>query len=118
GTQCAPRGCQGSTERGAGLCGSDGVCQPGTSRSCAPNLCKGDSCGSVCSAQTDCQSGYFCDNGTCTVKRPPAAPCTTALQCATGFCADGVCCSSACSETCSACNLAGAVGTCTSAAFG
>jgi hypothetical protein len=118
GTECAAPGCQGSVEHAAGQCDKDGVCQPGTSRSCAPNLCKGDSCGAVCASPADCQNGYFCNGGTCAVKRPAAAACTTGIQCATGFCADGVCCGSACSETCSSCNLAGSAGTCAAAPVG
>jgi hypothetical protein len=113
GTECAPPSCQGSTEVGASTCDGAGVCKAGTSRSCAPNLCKGSSCGTVCSSAADCQTGYFCDNGSCAVKRTAAATCDQAQQCATGFCVDGVCCASACTEACSACNLAGAAGVCT-----
>jgi RHS repeat-associated protein len=39
--------------------------------------------------------------------------CTSNSQCASGFCTNGVCCDSACnSGTCSACNVAGHLGTC------
>ncbi len=41
------------------------------------------------------------------------APCTTGAECASGFCGSGVCCQSACTDTCSGCNFAGSVGTCT-----
>ena len=39
--------------------------------------------------------------------------CTTADECGLGFCVDGVCCGSACTGTCQACNLPGSVGNCT-----
>ena len=39
--------------------------------------------------------------------------CDAGSQCASMFCSDGVCCESACSGTCEACNLAGTVGKCT-----
>ncbi len=39
--------------------------------------------------------------------------CNLDSQCASGYCADGYCCNSACSSTCYACNVAGAIGTCT-----
>ena len=40
------------------------------------------------------------------------AACGCAADCSSGFCVDGVCCASACTETCKACNVQGAVGTC------
>lgn len=44
--------------------------------------------------------------------------CTSNSQCASGFCSQGVCCDSACTGTCGACNLAGHLGTCTPLASG
>lgn len=38
--------------------------------------------------------------------------CTSSSQCTTGFCVSGVCCDTACTGQCTACNLAGLVGTC------
>jgi Concanavalin A-like lectin/glucanases superfamily len=40
-------------------------------------------------------------------------PCASAAQCASGFCAQGVCCDRTCNEPCLACNLAATAGTCT-----
>ena len=40
------------------------------------------------------------------------AACRTATECASNFCADGVCCDSGCGQQCYACNLAGASGHC------
>ena len=44
--------------------------------------------------------------------------CTSSSQCATGFCVNGVCCDTACTGTCGACNLTGKVGTCSPVAAG
>lgn len=41
-----------------------------------------------------------------------AATCSGNGECASGFCVDGVCCSTACAGQCEACNLPGTVGTC------
>jgi len=38
--------------------------------------------------------------------------CGGAAECMSGFCAGGVCCDSACTGTCQACNRPGALGTC------
>jgi hypothetical protein len=38
--------------------------------------------------------------------------CTSASQCASGFCVGGVCCDTACNGGCGACNLTGKVGIC------
>jgi hypothetical protein len=43
---------------------------------------------------------------------PLGAACAAASDCGSGFCADGVCCASACDGTCYACNQAGLLGTC------
>jgi hypothetical protein len=113
GTECAPGGCSGSTERAASTCDPAGKCQTGTTRSCAPNLCMGSSCGSRCTTGAECLPGFFCDSGACQVKRPLGAACSSAAQCASDNCVDRVCCNSDCSGTCLACNLPGSMGTCT-----
>jgi hypothetical protein len=49
----------------------------------------------------------------------PGGLCAVAADCGAGlFCVDGVCCSSACAGGCEACDLPGAVGTCTAVAAG
>jgi hypothetical protein len=39
--------------------------------------------------------------------------CTSGSTCGSGFCVDGVCCNTACTDQCGACNVAGSAGTCT-----
>jgi RHS repeat-associated protein len=47
-----------------------------------------------------------------------ALACTANSQCGTGFCANGVCCDTACNGGCGACNLSGKVGTCSAVTSG
>jgi hypothetical protein len=112
GTECAPPSCAGSTEYAASACDGSGHCMAGSSRSCAPNVCMGSSCGASCTKSTDCQSGFFCDSGACAVNHAVGATCASSEQCASHYCVDGVCCSTPCTEGCFACNLAGKLGTC------
>ncbi len=52
-----------------------------------------------------------CDGaGAC--KKSNGTACVTPTECVSTFCADGVCCSNACTTDCRACNLAGSMGTC------
>lgn len=44
--------------------------------------------------------------------------CSTVTECASGFCIDGVCCGTACLDTCEACNITGVVGTCVNVPLG
>jgi hypothetical protein len=115
GTQCGAGSCVGANETAASTCDGNGVCVAGAVKSCTPALCIESSCGTACTANSDCQTGFFCDASTCRVQRVQGAACDNDTQCATGHCADGVCCGTACAEQCYACNLTGSVGTCTPA---
>jgi hypothetical protein len=118
GTECAPASCNNATEQAASTCDGAGSCRAGTSRSCTSSPCQNGSCGSACASDAACLTGFFCDGATCSPTRTLAAVCDRTTQCASGHCVDGVCCDSACTGTCSACNLPGTPGTCTNAAAG
>lgn len=113
GTQCAPGSCQEATERAASTCDGNGACQPGAAKSCAPAVCIADSCGAPCAVHTDCQTGFFCDAGTCRTRREQGKNCDMNEQCGTGNCVDKVCCATTCTDKCYACNVSGSVGSCT-----
>jgi hypothetical protein len=112
-TVCAMPGCDVATERAAALCDGKGTCAPANTKSCAPAVCLGDSCGAPCAGHGDCQSGFWCDGGTCRMKRQPAADCENSAQCLSGFCSEGVCCNEACNSKCKSCRIEGALGMCT-----
>jgi Trypsin len=67
--------------------------------------------GPACLTSLDCRPRLSCVAGACTLKERGNA-CSANDECATGFCADGVCCGLACEGGCVSCNQAGRVGTC------
>jgi hypothetical protein len=52
------------------------------------------------------------------IGQPLGTSCVVATDCESGFCADGVCCNTACTDTCLSCALQGSVGTCMPAYLG
>ena len=48
----------------------------------------------------------------------PGSSCTSSVECLSGYCVDGVCCTSQCNGVCQACNLPASLGTCTVAPSG
>jgi hypothetical protein len=95
---------------------------------CTPKSCAqlGKTCGTVpdgCFGTLTCndavqdgtETDVDCGGATsCGVKCAAGKKCAVATDCASGFCADGVCCNASCGVACRACNLAGLVGTCSS----
>ena len=119
GTECGGRACQGSVVTSVSTCDGAGACQPGMLVDCAPYSCDPASgtCLKSCSSDAQCEGGFPCVNGSCFV-RSPVMPCSVNADCASGFCVDGACCTSACEGPCVSCNLVHSVGTCTPVAAG
>jgi hypothetical protein len=111
-TQCAAASCTGSTLTTKRTCSGTGagVCQAATVSTCpggytcdtANNVCK-----ITCTTSADCVSPLVCSGGICAGK-PLGTTCGVAAECASNFCQQGVCCSSACTGTCMSCALPGA----------
>jgi uncharacterized protein (TIGR03382 family) len=115
---CCDGTCDGPCEA-CNLPGSVGTCTvtpagtPGQP-SCAPYLCDGtgSTCPGGCTTDAQCVTGHFCDAGVCKPRRPNGSTCTEERECASAFCVDGVCCDTACTGDCAACDLPGKEGTC------
>jgi hypothetical protein len=118
GVECKPGRCEGATEYGASVCDGKGICRAGSSKSCAPNVCTGNSCGARCTQPGDCQTGFYCAAGTCQPRLARGKDCTAASQCQSGNCADGVCCDLPCTQGCYTCALPSSRGTCQPAPAG
>jgi hypothetical protein len=114
GTVCADAGCQVQQIMLASRCAADGTCVPGTQQPCSPYLCddSGTKCRTSCVDNSVCANGINCVNGVCG-KKALGTACTDGTECALGFCAQGVCCTDACTDLCHSCGLKGSEGACT-----
>jgi Dickkopf N-terminal cysteine-rich region len=100
-----------STCDGAGKCVTPNV------MSCAPFQCGTNVCKNTCAINTDCVAPATCNNGSCGLKANGRV-CTLGNECQTGFCAQGVCCNTACTGTCQSCSLTATLGACSPVANG
>ena len=110
-TCAATSSCSGTLWSGTGACDGAGTCQRQT-RPCLPYACdpQTNACHSACATADDCAPGKPCVNGTCGIREP--AVCSVDAECASGFCAQGACCTTKCDSPCSSCALPGTIGTC------
>jgi hypothetical protein len=103
GTQCASGFCV------DGVC-CDAACNgPCQSCSLAGNV---GICSSVKNAQDDTCNGESTCSGSGTCLKALGKTCDASSACASGNCADGVCCASATCGTCQSCSIAGSAGVC------
>ena len=82
--------------------------------SCAPFACDVAQgiCKTHCATNADCVTGRQCNSvGLCGFKE--STTCTANSECASGFCAQGICCATACAGPCKTCAWPGLSGTCT-----
>ena len=124
-TTCGTASCVVSAQGAAtvtptGTCDGISACTPASAQACPSGFtCMSSTACRVgpCTASSDCAAGNFCSSGSCIPKRGTGVDCTSggAASCASGFCVDNVCCSSACSLATAA---AGMCQGCSSAATG
>jgi len=123
---CCNAACTGSCQA-CNRAGSVGTCSPhptGTDPevACGAYDCNGSgacltSCsGGACSG--DCKDSGYCGGTSCAAKKSNGASCASSCECGSGNCVDGVCCNTACTGVCVACNLPGLLGTCSNRAAG
>ena len=114
--------CASAGECGGGFCADSFCCDAACDAACKSCGLQGKqgTCSDIdallpdLNAKTACSGNYACDgSGQCKVGA--GQPCTLATQCATGFCADGKCCTTACSGKCMSCAQQGTAGTCQAA---
>lgn len=111
-TSCRDASCTAGTATIAAHCTGGGFCGNEQTVTCK-NGCEGTICaGDACQLSTDCKSGERCLAGMCVPQGNNGDTCSTAGDCGSGFCVDGVCCDKACDGQCEACDNAGKAGTC------
>lgn len=109
---CRPGSCTANVATLSASCDGKGACPASQTVDCAPNACAGAICAGGCTDTQPCTGANTCLAGKCVPKKTNGQTCQTAGECNSGFCADGTCCDSACTGSCTACNLAGTAGTC------
>jgi len=106
-----------STLKLVSTCSGSGACNTAPTQSCGAYKClNATQCGSSCNTDSDCV-GVTCDTVThkCGTKQAQGQMCNVAADCVATApnCVDGVCCNTACTGACQACNLGGNLnGTC------
>ena len=82
---------------------------------CGAYLCDGThaACPSGgCTNDTDCTKGNYCSGGSCLPQKKQGAACTLSSQCLAletnddGYCVDGFCCLTSCTDKCKSCSAA------------
>ncbi|MGZ3453248.1 MAG: Kelch repeat-containing protein [Polyangiales bacterium] len=120
---CCSTACTGACQA-CDVAGSLGTCSnvasgpPHASHTCGGYACSSGSCLTTCTTDANCDSKSWCSGTTCIPKRTSGTACGASHECATGNCVDSYCCDSSCTGPCSACDVAGKLGTCSAVTSG
>jgi hypothetical protein len=111
-TVCGASVCVADVETPTSKCDGKGTCATAAVQACTPYICGATgACKTTCASDTDCVAPNVCTAGTCGLL-PNGHACATGPSCGSGFCAQNVCCASACTGTCLSCDVTGSVGKC------
>lgn len=107
---CCNQACSGSCDR-CDLAGFEGTCKPAAAGDLGSPACGGSvvcngtlpDCPILCSS--GCPTNTYCSGTYCSAKKPNGLTCGADGECTSKFCADGVCCNSACTGDCDACSV-------------
>lgn len=104
---CAKASCSQSIFTPAATCDGLGSCGSVEPENCLAFACTLEGCKKTCTTQAECGSAAYCNLTVkeCATKKVDGNPCKENLECLHGFCTDGVCCNSACTESCRACTF-------------
>jgi hypothetical protein len=111
GTVCAAERCDSNVYTPASTCNSTGQCIAPAALPCAPFACNGARCFAACTSDLQCVAPAVCNGASCG-KKNNGAFCSNASECGSGFCAQGICCATACTAACKSCALATSMGLC------
>lgn len=113
-TVCGASYCDVSVFYFEDTCSGPYTCQDSGSVDCVAYRCTTVGCRFVCANSGHCAPGYYCEGTNCVPKKPLGQTCNDPVECTSGNCVDGYCCNGPCGGVCEACNVSGALGTCTS----
>ncbi|MEW5738014.1 MAG: hypothetical protein AB1938_03755 [Myxococcota bacterium] len=118
---CCESVCSGPCQTCAAA-GSEGRCTPlpenTAAAACGDYACDGinGACPTTCTTPRQCAPGRYCNpGGQCVQLKANGEACQSSPECTSTFCADGVCCDSACTGSCDRCNLPNRGGACSPA---
>ncbi len=112
GTICAAERCDSNVYTPPATCSETGSCVAPDASACAPFACNGARCFVACTTDANCVAGKVCSDNSCGLKLNGAF-CADRRECASGNCAQGVCCATGCASACKSCALSASMGICT-----
>ncbi|MEA2697387.1 MAG: hypothetical protein QOI66_1658, partial [Myxococcales bacterium] len=105
GTMCGAASCAVNQYQPSLSCDGNGTCSARPVQDCGGATCDATGCKASCANDGECFGNSYCDlvAHRCAAKKNLGSPCGTTVECLSLFCADGVCCNSACNGKCNAC---------------